>query len=137
MRRIERSGGDDGEPVRSPPGRLEDSPAGHGRCPGHVDRGRAGFVVRPAPPPLLCAGHRLSLLKGTKSITQVDPSAYDAIFLAGGQSPMITMIDDTALHTFVAKAYEAGKIVGVVCHGTCILLNTKLSNGDLLVTGKT
>ncbi len=64
-------------------------------------------------------------------------SNYDAIFLAGGQSPMVTMIDDTGLHTFVAKAYEAGKIVAVVCHGTCVLLKTKLSNGDLLVKGKT
>ena len=77
------------------------------------------------------------LLKRTKSITEVDPTAYDAIFLAGGQSPMVTMINDTALHTFVVKAYEAGKIVSIVCHGTCILLKTKLSNGDLLVKGKT
>ncbi len=50
---------------------------------------------------------------------------------------MITMIDDTALHGFVARAYEAGKVVAVVCHGTCILLKTRLSNGDLLVKGKT
>ena len=50
---------------------------------------------------------------------------------------MVTMIDDTALHAFVARAYEAGKIVAIVCHGTCILLKTRLSNGDLLVKGKT
>jgi putative intracellular protease/amidase len=78
-----------------------------------------------------------ALLKGTKSIAEVNAADYDAIFLAGGQSPMITMIDDTALHAFVARAYEAGKIVAIVCHGTCILLKTKLSNGDLLVKGKT
>lgn len=78
-----------------------------------------------------------ALLKGTKSIAEVDPTAYDAVFLAGGQSPMVTMIDDTALHAFVARAYEAGKITAIVCHGTCILLKTRLSNGDLLVKGKT
>jgi putative intracellular protease/amidase len=50
---------------------------------------------------------------------------------------MITMIDDEALHKFTAGAYEAGKVVAVVCHGTCILLKTRLSNGDLLVKGKT
>lgn len=27
--------------------------------------------------------------------------------------------------------------MAIVCHGTCILLRTKLSNGDLLVKGKT
>lgn len=78
-----------------------------------------------------------ALLKATKSISEVDPASYDAIFLAGGQSPMVTMIDDTALHVFVAKAYEAGKIVAIVCHGTCILLKTRLSTGELLVKGKT
>lgn len=78
-----------------------------------------------------------ALLTGTKSIAEVDVEGYDAIFVAGGQSPMVTMIDDSALHAFVARAYEAGKIVAIVCHGTCILLKTRLSNGDLLVKGKT
>lgn len=78
-----------------------------------------------------------ALLTGTKSIAEVDVEGYDVIFVAGGQSPMVTMIDDTALHAFVARAYEAGKIVAIVCHGTCILLKTRLSNGDLLVKGKT
>ncbi len=78
-----------------------------------------------------------ALLKGTKSIADVDPTAYDAIFLAGGQSPMVTMIDDTALHAYLAKVWEAGKLLAIVCHGTCVLLKTRLSNGDLLVKGRT
>lgn len=78
-----------------------------------------------------------ALLKATKSIAEVDLAAYDAIFLAGGQSPMVTMIDDTALHAFVARAYEAGKVVAIVCHGTCVLLKTRLADGSLLVAGKT
>ncbi|MEM1129648.1 MAG: type 1 glutamine amidotransferase domain-containing protein [Pseudomonadota bacterium] len=78
-----------------------------------------------------------ALLRGTRSIADVDPTAYDAIFITGGQSPMVTMIDDTALHAFVARAWEAGKIVAAVCHGTCVLLKTRLSTGALLVEGKT
>lgn len=78
-----------------------------------------------------------AMLKGTRSIVDVSLDGYDAIFLAGGQSPMVTMIDDADLHAFVAKAYETGKIVAIVCHGTCVLLKTKLSNGELLVKGKT
>ena len=78
-----------------------------------------------------------ALLQGTRSIAEVDPQAYDAVFVAGGQSPMMTMIDDQALHAFVARAWEAGKIVSIVCHGTCILLKTRLSNGELLVKGRT
>jgi putative intracellular protease/amidase len=78
-----------------------------------------------------------ALLSETKPLKAVDATGYDAIFLAGGQSPMVTMIDDDALHAFVARAYEAGKIVAVVCHGTCILLRTRLADGTLLVAGKT
>lgn len=78
-----------------------------------------------------------ALLQGTKSISDVSLDDYDAIFVAGGQSPMVTMIDDTDLHAFVAKAYEAGKVVAIVCHATCILLKTKKSDGSLLVAGKT
>jgi putative intracellular protease/amidase len=78
-----------------------------------------------------------AMLQGTRAIAEVDLAAYDAIFLAGGQSPMVTMIDDTALHGFVARAFEAGKVVAIVCHGTCVLLKTRLSTGDLLVKGRT
>jgi putative intracellular protease/amidase len=91
---------------------------------------------------LISLGFKISakhaaLLKGTRPIAQVELADYDAIFVTGGQSPMVTMIDDQDLHAFVARAHEAGKIIGVICHGTCILLKTRLSNGDLLVKGKT
>lgn len=78
-----------------------------------------------------------ALVRDTPAIADFDPTAHDAIFVLGGQSPMVTMIGDTALHAFVARAWEAGKIVAVVCHGTCILLETRLSTGDLLVAGRT
>lgn len=78
-----------------------------------------------------------ALLKATPSINDVDLARYDAVMIAGGQGPMLTMIDDGALHAFVARAYESGKIVCAICHGTCVLLRVRLSNGDLLVKGKT
>ncbi|MEM7752517.1 MAG: type 1 glutamine amidotransferase domain-containing protein [Pseudomonadota bacterium] len=78
-----------------------------------------------------------AMLQGTKAIADVSLNEYDAVFVAGGQSPMVTMVDDAELHGFVAKAYEADKIVSIVCHGTAILLKTRLSTEDLLVKGKT
>ena len=78
-----------------------------------------------------------AMLQGTKAIADVSLDDFDAIFVAGGQSPMVTMIDDTDLHAFIARAYETDKIVSIVCHGTCVLLKTRLSGGDLLVKGKT
>lgn len=77
------------------------------------------------------------LLADTRSIAAVAVDDHDAIFVVGGQSPMHTMIDDLALHDLVARFYGAGKIVAAVCHGTCVLLKTRLPGGSLLVEGKT
>ena len=78
-----------------------------------------------------------AMLQGTKAIAEVSLDDFDAVFVAGGQSPMVTMVDDADLHAFIAKAYEADKVISIVCHGTSVLLKTRLSNGELLVKGKT
>jgi putative intracellular protease/amidase len=41
------------------------------------------------------------------------------------------------VHALVASFYEAGKVTAVICHATCVLLKTRLSDGSLLVEGKT
>jgi putative intracellular protease/amidase len=78
-----------------------------------------------------------SLLQDTRSIDDVDVADHDALFLVGGQSPMFTFVDNADLHRFIARFYEAGKVVAAVCHATCALLKTRLANGELLVKGKT
>ena len=78
-----------------------------------------------------------SMLETTKRVADVNLDEFDAIFICGGQSPMVTFINDSALHAFVARAYEAGKVVALVCHGTCVLLKVKTGDGKLLVEGKT
>ncbi|MEM8485110.1 MAG: type 1 glutamine amidotransferase domain-containing protein [Bacteroidota bacterium] len=70
-------------------------------------------------------------------LATVNLDDYDAIFICGGQAPMYTFYDNQELAGMVARCYEAGKVVAVVCHATCILLHTYLSNGSLLVEGKT
>lgn len=87
-----------------------------------------GFLSSPA---------HAALLKGTRRLADVDLARFDAVFVAGGQSPMVSFIDNTELHAFMARAYEAGKVLAVVCHGTCTLLRVKLADGRLLVDGKT
>lgn len=77
------------------------------------------------------------LTRDTPKLADLDMDGFDALFIVGGQSPMVTMIDDTDLHSRVAAHYEAGKITAAVCHGTCILLKARLSDGTRLVDGKT
>jgi putative intracellular protease/amidase len=79
----------------------------------------------------------LALLTGTRSVDDADPAAYDAVFLVGGQSPMITFRGNEKVQRLVARFHEAGKVTALVCHATCALLETRLSSGELLVKGKT
>jgi putative intracellular protease/amidase len=79
----------------------------------------------------------VSLIQQTTSTDGVDPRDYDAVFFAGGQSPMVTFRGNEKLQKLVARFYEAGKVTALVCHATCLLLETRLSSGDLLVKGKT
>lgn len=80
---------------------------------------------------------RLAQLETTASLETVDVNDYDAVFVIGGQSPMVTFRGNAPLQALVARFYEAGKVTALVCHGTCLLLETKLSSGELLVKGKT
>ena len=76
------------------------------------------------------------LLENTKKLSDVKMADYDAIFVIGGLGPMITFTDNVALHQLFASFYEAGKVSATICHGSVILLKTRLSNGKLLADGK-
>jgi putative intracellular protease/amidase len=82
-----------------------------------------------------------ALLQKTKSLADVGADvtsgSYDAVFLVGGQGPMYTFLDDDRIHDVLRTFYESGKVTAVVCHATCVLLKTRLSTGELLVSGKT
>ncbi|EQB05875.1 type 1 glutamine amidotransferase domain-containing protein [Sphingobium baderi] len=77
-----------------------------------------------------------AMLKDTLPISAVNVDDYDAVWVAGGGGPLLTFKDDTALHALIAAFYETGKIVTLICHGSSLLLWTRLSNGKLLAEGK-
>lgn len=77
------------------------------------------------------------MIANTKKVTEVNPQNYDAIFLVGGQGPMYTFRGNNDLEKLFVAFYENGKPSAAVCHSTTLLLDTKTSNGELLVKGKT
>jgi len=79
---------------------------------------------------------KAALLKNTMKLSTINPNDYKAIMVCGGQAPMYTFIDNTELHKFFVDFYLTGKPTAAICHGTCILLKTKLPNGKFLVEGK-
>jgi putative intracellular protease/amidase len=79
---------------------------------------------------------KMALTKNTLKLSTVNPDDYKAVFVCGGQGPMYTFIDNKELHTFFTSFYLTGKPTAAICHGTCILLKTKLPTGKYLVEGK-
>lgn len=79
---------------------------------------------------------KMALTKNTLKLSAVNPNDYKAIFVCGGQGPMYTMYNNAEIQRFFAAFYATGKPAAAICHGTCILLQTKLPNGKFLVEGK-
>lgn len=79
----------------------------------------------------------LAMLENTRSLQDINQNDYAAIFLVGGQGPMFTFKGNTALQQLFVSFYEAQKPAAAVCHSTTLLLEARLSNGNLLVEGKT
>lgn len=78
----------------------------------------------------------MALLENTPAIAQVDPADFDAIVVCGGQSPMFTFRQETTLRDLFMAFYSAGKPSAALCHGTCLLLETRLADGTPLIQNK-
>lgn len=81
-------------------------------------------------------GEAWQQLKLSAKIEDVDVSMYDAVFVPGGLGPMVDMANNAAVQKAIAHIYDAGKVVGAVCHGPVALLNVTLQDGSLLIKGK-
>jgi putative intracellular protease/amidase len=87
-----------------------------------------GFVNSP---------EHMKLVEESKPLSIVPLEEYDALLVIGGQGPMYTFYENESVHELIRNFYEAGKPTAIICHGTCTLLKTRLSDGGLLVLGKT
>jgi putative intracellular protease/amidase len=87
-----------------------------------------GFVNSPV---------HMKLVEESKPLSAVRVDDYDGVLLIGGQGPMYTFWNDDRVHELIASFYEAGKVTAVICHAASVLLKTSLTNGTLLVEGKT
>ena len=79
----------------------------------------------------------MALLEDTPKLADLDWDSFDALMVAGGQSPMFTFRDNADLKRAIAHFYETEKPTAVYCHGTAALVDVTLSDGSYLVAGKT
>ncbi|MFT4259515.1 type 1 glutamine amidotransferase domain-containing protein [Microbacterium sp.] len=79
---------------------------------------------------------KMALLENTKRPDEIDSDEFDAIYFTGGHAVMYDFPGSEGLQRITREIWERGGIVSSVCHGYCGLLNTRLSDGTLLVEGK-
>ncbi|MBI4941705.1 MAG: type 1 glutamine amidotransferase domain-containing protein [Actinobacteria bacterium] len=87
-----------------------------------------GFIASP---------EHAALVAGTPSLGEVDLDSYDAVLLVGGQGPMYTFRNDQRVKDLVGRFLASDRIAAVVCHATCVLLDARMPDGDLVVAGRT
>ncbi len=72
----------------------------------------------------------------SKALADVDAGIYSAIFFAGGHGAMWDFPTSAAVNEKTRQIWEAGGVVGAVCHGPAALVNVTLSDGSYLVAGR-
>ncbi len=78
-----------------------------------------------------------TLIDSTAIVSDIDPAAFDAILVAGGQAPMFNFEAANDLHSKFAEFYETGKVAAALCHGVAVLAFAKTRDGEFLAKGKT
>lgn len=82
-------------------------------------------------------GELQHLLNNTQMVEDVDFTAYDAVFAAGGWGAAFDLAQSAELGVAMSAAYQADKIIGSVCHGSLALANMYSKDGTHALKGKT
>jgi putative intracellular protease/amidase len=70
------------------------------------------------------------------AVGDVDFTAYDIIYFAGGWGAAFDLGQSEVLGRKVSDAYAAGRVLGGICHGPLGLLRGRTPQGDLIVKGR-
>lgn len=76
-----------------------------------------------------CRGMRDGVIESGSAIGDVDPSAHDAVILAGGSSVPEFFWTNKPLLDLVGRMSEAGKVVAAISLSTVVLARAKLLEG--------
>jgi len=72
----------------------------------------------------------------TRRVDDIDFTLYDIIYLAGGWGAAYDLGFSKVLGNKISEAYNAGKVIGGVCHGPLGLLQAYDKNNALIIKGR-
>jgi putative intracellular protease/amidase len=78
----------------------------------------------------------MARLADTRPIAELAAADYAAVYVVGGKGAMFDLPGDPALARLVGAIHDRGGIVAAVCHGPAALVDVRLSDGSLLVAGR-
>ena len=76
------------------------------------------------------------LVRRTRKLADVDPAAFNAVYFVGGKGAMFDFADNSDAQGLAAAVYDAGGVVGAVCHGPVALIGARLGDGTMLLEDK-
>ena len=77
-----------------------------------------------------------ALLEDTPALTDLDLLDFDALYVAGGQSPMFTFRSNEPLLAALDAFWTRNRPLAVVCHGTAALLDLRDASGEPRIRGR-
>ena len=75
------------------------------------------------------------LLATTLTLSEVDVAAYDGVHVVGGAGAAVDLYPNDVVARVLREFWDAGKIVGAICHGAIALANVPELIAGKLVTG--
>jgi putative intracellular protease/amidase len=75
-------------------------------------------------------------LANSLPIADVDFTAYELVYFAGGWGAAFDLGQSELLGQRVSEAHAAGRVLGGICHGPLGLLRARRHDGELLVKGR-
>lgn len=75
-------------------------------------------------------------LAASLRLRDVESAQYAAVYFVGGKGTMFDFPDDAELQRIVRTVYQAGGVIGAVCHGPAALLEVTLDDGTPLLRGR-
>lgn len=75
-------------------------------------------------------------IRATPKVADIDPSRYGAVLYAGGHGTVWDFPEHPDVQRIGRAIWQAGGVVGAVCHGPTALVNLTLDDGTHLVAGK-
>jgi putative intracellular protease/amidase len=82
--------------------------------------------AEPEPRAFYAEMEKADAFRAPKAWADLDPAAYDALFLAGGHAPgMRQYLGSEALQAKVLAFWKSGRPVAAICHGVLVLARTR------------